>query len=322
MFLRSARSAHTILLLLISTFGESSAQLGFDIYGDAGKFDPKHFVTLDKESCEYIAEVQFNALKANLPFPPVMPGPDGPGSCTIEDASCEGQSCLYEIRNSYHFDKYFQKVTGFNHVGFDWSPCGHPPLENFGRPHLNLHIFRISTETRESLTCDMLNPFICKFPPTDIQSTISGKKYFIVGKEAESGLIVNAPATHTYDLDSAVPGEGLHAWDHAEAAPVGDWINPLLITGLYGGGNNFWEPMFPYEFVSGDVENFYDESPEYVSQTIISLPSYWSMHYNPTSGVTTLIMKGTAENCAAKSSKTSKRKKAKKIKKYGKRGLI
>ena len=307
--------------LLLCSIHKSSAQLGFDIYGDASRFDPSHSISVvnnntneDDSLCdEYTAEIHFNAPKANLPFPPTMPGPNGPGSCNLDDSLCEGQSCLYEVRNVYRLSKSFREKTGFDHVGFDWSPCGHPPLVNFGRPHLNMHIFCITPEERESLLCDMLNPFICKFPPADTQSTVTGRNYFVVGKDAESGQLANAPDTHTYDLDSAVPGEGLHAWNHTGAASVGDWFNPLLVTGLYGGGVQFWEPMFPYEFSSGDTANFYDEAPTYVSQTIVSLPSYWSLGYDPDSEVTTLTIKGKAENCGKKETKAGK--KAKKHKK-------
>ena len=302
-----------LLALTVATsiiIKECAGQLDFDIYGNSDRFNPEHSVSVDKDLCEYSAEIKINAPGANLPFP------TSPDSCTLEDTSCEGQSCLVEQRNVYRFDADFRKATGFDHVGIDWSPCGHPPLENFGRPHLNFHIFRITPEQRDSLTCDMLNPFICKFPPDQIQTSLSGKKFFIVAKEAGSGLIANAPPTHTYAMDSAVPGEGLHAWDQAAAELTPDWVNPLLVTGLYGADINFWEPMFPYEFASGDSENFYEEYPEYVSQTITTLPFYWSMRYDPETEETTLIMKGKAGSCGGvKSPKSPKKARRKTIRK-------
>lgn len=71
------------------------------------------------------------------------------------------------------------------------------------------------------------------------------------------------------------------------------------------GGIQFWEPMFPVEFVTGDSEKMYESYETYVSQTIVSLPSYWSMTYNPETGVTTLVIEGKAQSCP-KSSKNSK----------------
>jgi len=239
-----------ISLLVLSLFTyihTANADLPFDIYGDSKRLDPSDSIKVDKRTCTYTGTVEFNFPKAEFPFP------SGADSCTMEDTSCEGQSCLLEIRNVYDLGKKFRKYTGFDHVGFDWSPCGHPPLDKFGKPHLNMHIFRITPKQREKLSCDMLNPFICTFPSIAEQTTVTGKKYFVVGVDAETGKIVNAPDTHEYGVDTAVPGEGLHAWNVTGAADVEDWDEPILITGLYGGGLQFWEPMFPSEFVSGDV---------------------------------------------------------------------
>ena len=72
--------------------------------------------------------------------------------------------------------------------------------------------------------------------------------------------------------------------------------------------------MFPVEFVTGESENFYESSETYVSQTVVSLPSYWSMEYNPDTGVTTLVLEGKAQVCPKKS-KGGKAGKAKRIRK-------
>lgn len=66
--------------------------------------------------------------------------------------------------------------------------------------------------------------------------------------------------------------------------------------------------MIPFEFVTGDSENFFESNETYVSQTIVSLPSYWSMTYKPETGVTTLVIKGMSEHCPkdSKSAKSNK----------------
>ena len=102
---------------------ESIDKLGFDIYGDSSMFDPSSSIEVD-DDCQYTATVRLQLADADVPFPPVMPGPDGPGSCILEGTDCNGQSCLNEVRNVYSFSKEFEEVTGFNHVGADWSPCG------------------------------------------------------------------------------------------------------------------------------------------------------------------------------------------------------
>ena len=75
-------------------------------------------------TCQYTAKVRLQLADAGVPFPPVMPGPDGPGSCTLDRTDCNGQSCLNEVRNLFTLGKDFEEVTGFNHMGVDWSPCG------------------------------------------------------------------------------------------------------------------------------------------------------------------------------------------------------
>ena len=305
----------SLLLLCIRT---STAELGFDIIGDSSRFEPSDSISINQKKCEYTASISFNVPKAGLPVPPVLPGPNGPGSCVPEDNSCDGISCLLEIRNVYRLSKRLAQKTGFNHVGLDWSPCGHPPLEHFGKAHLNMHIFRMTPTKRESLECDMLNPFICKFPTPEekeIQSEISGKNFYVVSTNAATGRIVNAPDTHGFHIDSAVPGEGLHAYNVSGAVSTQEWFDPILVTGLYGGDISFWEPMVPLEFVSGNKANFYDEAPTYTSQTITSLPSYWSMSYDNVTEVTTVVMKGKTQDCKKGSKGGKKSKRGKKSKK-------
>ena len=102
---------------------ESIDKLGFNIYGDSSIFDPTSSIEVD-DNCQYTATVRLQLADADVPFPPVMPGPNGPGSCILEGTDCNGQSCLNEVRNVYSFSEEFEEVTGFNHVGADWSPCG------------------------------------------------------------------------------------------------------------------------------------------------------------------------------------------------------
>ena len=51
------------------------------------------------------------------------------------------------------------------------------------------------------------------------------------------------------------------------------------------------------------TSTFYAEAPTYHMQTVKSLPSYWSMAYDPDTQVTTLTIKGMAERCKPKNKK-------------------
>lgn len=268
-------------------------------------------VNVKAQTCQYTATIKFNLPNAGL----TLPG--GPADCSLDVESCldsngEAISCLFEQRNVYVLDEDFFDATGFRHVGLDFSPCGHPPFGVFTKPHFNTHIYFETPEERLERSCDMVNPFICDFPGSDsgsdpVQSTATGRAYYVESRDIETGKLSNMPATFRNDYpggvgstpsyDHAVPGEGLHAWDHTLVEKVEDWHDPILILGSYDGQLKFWEPMFPYEFAAGDENTSYEEDVEYVGQTIASLPSYWKMEYKASTGVTTLTMKGKANNC-------------------------
>eukprot|EP00984_Skeletonema_dohrnii_P026885 scaffold16280_cov115-Skeletonema_dohrnii-CCMP3373.AAC.5 len=243
---------------------ESIDKLGFDIYGDSSIFDPSSSIEVD-DNCQYTATVRLQLADADVPFPPVMPGPTDPGSCILNGTDCNGQSCLNEVRNAYSFSEEFEEVTGFNHVGVDWSPCGHPPLKWFGKPHWNLHVFRVTPEERLNVRCPggMFNPFICDFPPFE-QPTPEGRAFFVWGKDTND-TVANVPDTFMAATDTAVPGEAVHTWDHDLSVNVTEWFDP----------SSSWDCMM----------------------TIQELPSEYSMSYDPTDGFTTLMMKGHAKGC-------------------------
>ena len=97
-------------------------------------------------------------------------------------------------------------------------------------------MFRVSPKDRENVYCkDMFNPFICTF--TSEQPNVEGRKFFVHGTNAD-GNLANVPEKFSAVLDTAVPGEAVHAWDVDSAAPVADWSEPLLIEGLYDGELN------------------------------------------------------------------------------------
>ena len=96
-----------------------------------------------------------------------------------------------------------------------------------------MHIFRVSPEAREHVYCEeMPNPFICDFVAE--QPNIEGRKFFVHGTDA-NGNLANVPSSFSAPLDTAVPGEGVHAWDVEGAVDVSVWDNPVLIEGLYDG---------------------------------------------------------------------------------------
>lgn len=200
--------------------------LPFDIYGKPEVFSPSNYIDVNNQ-CEYTATIKLNLADAGMPFPT-----NPPQDCDLASTACNGVSCLLEVRNVYRLGKKFEDSTGFNHIGIDWSPCGHPPLDKFGRPHYNIHIFRVTPEERQAACCVMDGPIICA--QLAEQTYSNGRKFFVWGMDSD-GKIANVPATYSAPTDTAVPGVGLHAYDANAAQNVADWDKPILIEGLYGG---------------------------------------------------------------------------------------
>jgi len=204
------------------------------------QYSLSHSISVNKATCEYTGVIRFNAPNANLPFP-VCAGPPPPDT---------------KAPPSYKFSTEFYKATGFDHLGMDWQPCGHPDLNKFGKPHLDFHLYRITSAQRDLMSCDVIpGAPICAFPG-DAQSTFAGKKFFAVGKVtagsgSDDGKIANMPELFTVDLESAVPHSSIHAY--AVPVDVDQWTDPILIIGSYDSQIVHWEPMIPYTFVSGDT---------------------------------------------------------------------
>jgi hypothetical protein len=81
----------------------------------------------------------------------------------------------FAFRWSYaKVSKQIKKVTGIDHISIDFNSCGHPPLEIFGVPHYDLHIYLEKPKFRTCMTCDKIpDTPICDFRP-DMQTTASG----------------------------------------------------------------------------------------------------------------------------------------------------
>jgi len=265
-------------------------------------FQPSDSIEVDSH-CEYTAILKVNIKDAGLTIP------NQAADCLSEVENCVDQkgdavSCLNEQRNLYEISNMFKDHTGFNHVGLDYSPCGHPPTGVFTIPHLNFHFFRATPHEREISTCKMIpGAPVCDFPgsgsPSPVQSTPSGRAYFVQSHDLDTDKVANMPSTFSSNLSTAVAGEGVHAWDFDKVTDQNNWTEPLLIIGTYDGNIRFWEPMVPLTFLMGSQNEFYEEHITYEAQTIMELPSSYSVAYDAASGLTTLTMRGTSAVCNA-----------------------
>jgi hypothetical protein len=178
-------------------------------------------------------------------------------------------------------------------------------MNMFTIPHIDFHFYRATLHELEVATCDMVpDAPICAFPgmpnaSSPVQSTNSGRAFFVIGHDYDTNKPANLPDKFEPDFASAVPKQGLHAYDPEAVTDQDDWVAPTLVMGTYDGGIIFWEPMSPLSFHTGDTNNSYSEDVSYVGQTIKELPESYSVAYDASSGVTTFTLVGTSAACSA-----------------------
>ena len=82
----------------------------------------------------------------------------------------------------YYGDRWFyqtvpndiKEVTGIDHVSIDWNSCGHPPLNIFGAPLYDFHLYRETPEFRTCMTCTPVPGDIICDPTPGTQTTPNG----------------------------------------------------------------------------------------------------------------------------------------------------
>jgi len=126
----------------------------------------------------------------------------------------------------------------------------------------------------------------------------------------------NMPADFVVGMDHNIPLMGGHAWNPShEPESFLKWDTPVWIMGPYGGNIIDYEPMIPLVFVIGDTDHEYSESLVYEGQTFDELPSSYSVNYDATTSMTTLVLVGSSADKNCKAPKAAKKPKAVKTKK-------
>ena len=136
----------------------------------------------------------------------------------------DGMPFLAE-RNSYMpLSDDIRAATPFDHIAFDYQPCGHPPLGIFTKPHYDLHIYHVPVEAREHMTCDLLpGAPVCAFP-ADAQTSDSGKAFY--------DQIPTIAKNFAVGIDTAIPLSGIHYWNQdTQPASAAEWTEPFFIMG-------------------------------------------------------------------------------------------
>lgn len=204
------------------------------------------------------------------------------------------------IQGRYNWKRYpvhVREATGIDHISLDFNPCGHPG-PGFLVPHWDVHYYRISPQYRAAV----MDCILLAETPTcliDGQDTYQGTAFFNVAQSAlnDKGLS-NMPPNFAYQLKDAVVNMGMHSWDpNQEPLTPEEWIDPIFLVCSYDSEIVASEPMMPFHYTVGDVDQFYEEDLEYVEQTIPTLPTYYSIKYDASVPQTTIVMKGPSNLC-------------------------
>eukprot|EP00533_Pseudo-nitzschia_delicatissima_P008737 CAMPEP_0116095088 /NCGR_PEP_ID=MMETSP0327-20121206/9477_1 /TAXON_ID=44447 /ORGANISM="Pseudo-nitzschia delicatissima, Strain B596" /LENGTH=369 /DNA_ID=CAMNT_0003586733 /DNA_START=343 /DNA_END=1452 /DNA_ORIENTATION=- len=292
-------------LLLLSNVVTAQDGTCADI-GDLGipnldRYDYSISMDVD-DDCEFSLEIAFTHNEDNpLPSDPMT-------QCDpsiVPPALAADGAPYFAFRWNYQtVPDDIKQVTGVDHISIDWNPCGHPPLDAFAAPHYDLHIYLESPEYRTCMTC---TPFpgapFCD-PTPGAQTTEGGLAFFnvaTVGTEVSvqrsfnaSEPLRNMPADFQVGMADMIPLMGGHTWNPNQLPPSSlEWAKPIWIMGPYDGGLIDYEPMIPFSFMTGEDKEF-TEALDYVGQTIDELPTSYTVKYDATSGVTTVVLKGSA----------------------------
>jgi len=152
------------------------------------------------------------------------------------------------------------KKTGFKMLQFNWNPCGHPPFDNWGIGHFDVHL--MNTMDPGMINCGKDDTgawiFICT---PDIPKA---KKFF------EPVMTENVPTGFVPDM-FGVFQMGNHYFIEPTVLAK-DWVIPAWIMGDYAGETVFFEQMFP-------VKTFTD-LPSYSANFAYNNQNWWSLPYH------------------------------------------
>jgi len=265
------------------------------------RFDASTSMDID-ENCEFTWKLSFKHDKS-VPLPSDPPAQCDPSIVPPQIAPDE----LPYFAFRWFYEKVsedIKKVTGIDHISIDWNPCGHPPVNVFGMPHYDIHIYLVTPEFRTCMTCTQPPGAPVCTPAPEAQSTARGLDFFNVTTLATTSTVrsaanqpINMPPGFIYGPEHNIPLMGGHAWNHNQEPASGlEWVDPIWLMSPYAGTIINYEPMIPLNFVTGDSDKEFIENLSYEGQTIGALPSMYSVKYDSKTEFTTLTLKGTSND--------------------------
>lgn len=143
------------------------------------------------------------------------------------------------------------EISGYNHVGINWNPKGHPPPGVYDSPHFDFHFYLISPAQRDRITA-------------------KGEDLARAHKAPAPEFM---PGGYLLPEGTEVPRMGAHAVDPAGPEFNGKPFTKTFIYGFYDGSMAFLEPMA--------TKAFLETKPDVTDP--VKLPKAYARHaYYPT----------------------------------------
>lgn len=144
------------------------------------------------------------------------------------------------------------KATPFDHVGVDWNPKGHTPIQIYGVPHFDFHFYAVATTELDKITAQGEDMARCQTKPA--------AEYI--------------PEGYIYAPESEIPKMGSHWIDVNTPELHGGPFTSTFIYGSYNGKVTFIEPMISRKFM--------ESKPNFVAAIKQPKTSPWSGKLVPT----------------------------------------
>ncbi len=118
-------------------------------------------------------------------------------------------------------------ATVFDHVGVNWQPTGHPPMDIYTTPHFDVHFYMVTQQQRDAIS------------PADPQYG---------AKSTRQPSSEDRPLGYTLD-PNGIPRMGVHAGAADAPEYRGRPFTTSFIYGFFDGSMIFLEPMLTRAFL-------------------------------------------------------------------------
>lgn len=148
----------------------------------------------------------------------------------LTEAALEGLPAATAQQMEYEYVLPMPKgapSTGYDHIGLNWNPNGHPPKGIYTVPHFDFHFYLISRARQEAVT-------------------FKGANAAAAGAAPAAELV---PAGYVIPPETEVEKMGVHGIDPAAPEFHGKPFSATFIYGYYKGHLTFVEPMVAVSYL-------------------------------------------------------------------------